>query len=68
MDEDLRESFRLLDLKPEVSLKEATHAYRDLVKVWHPDRFTHDPELQAKAQERLKSINLAYGTVFGLVR
>ena len=29
-------------------------AYYDLAKVWHPDRFAHDPRLQAKASEHLK--------------
>ena len=35
-------------------------AYRDLVQVWHPDRFTNNERLQSKAQEQLKEINLAY--------
>jgi hypothetical protein len=35
-------------------------AHRDLTKVWHPDRFLHDPRLQEKAQEKLKEINEAY--------
>ena len=28
--------------------------------MWHPDRFRGDPKLQAKAEEKLKRINLAY--------
>jgi hypothetical protein len=28
--------------------------------VWHPDRFTHDPRLEKKAQDNLKRINDAY--------
>jgi NADH-quinone oxidoreductase subunit L len=35
-------------------------SYRELVKVWHPDRFGGDPKLQHKAQEKLKQINYAY--------
>jgi tetratricopeptide (TPR) repeat protein len=31
--------------------------------VWHPDRFQHDEALQAKAQEKLKAINLAYAAL-----
>jgi hypothetical protein len=30
---------------------------------WHPDRFTHDPGLQTRAQERLKQINEAYNSL-----
>jgi cytoskeletal protein RodZ len=31
-----------------------------MAKVWHPDRFGHDPRLQQKAQEKLKEINEAF--------
>ena len=34
--------------------------YRTLVKVWHPDRFAHDPKLRADAEEKLKEINGAH--------
>ena len=49
-----------LGLKPGAQAHEIKAAYRDLAKVWHPDRFTHDPRLQEKAQEKLKEINEAY--------
>lgn len=35
-------------------------AYRDLVKVWHPDRFGEDSRLRQRAEERLQRINEAY--------
>jgi hypothetical protein len=50
----------LLGVKPGVSLTELKAAHRDLAKVWHPDRFLHDPRLMEKAQEKLKEINEAY--------
>src|SRR6185436_7697552 len=50
----------LLGVKPGVSSGELKAAHRDLAKVWHPDRFVHDPRLQEKAQEKLKEINEAY--------
>jgi len=52
--------FEILGLKPGASQKEIKAAYRDLARVWHPDRFSSDPRLQAKAQEKLKEINEAY--------
>ena len=52
---------RVLGLGPAASAQEIKAAYRDLAKVWHPDRFAHDPRLQQKAQEQLKEINEAYG-------
>ena len=51
---------RVLGLGPGASAQEIKAAYRDLAKVWHPDRFAHDPRLQQKAQEQLKEINEAY--------
>ena len=50
----------MLGVKPGVSSRELKAAHRDLAKVWHPDRFHHDPRLQEKAQEKLKEINEAY--------
>jgi len=47
-------------LLPSASFGEVKAAYRDLVKVWHPDRFPHDPRLQHKAEEKLKELNTAY--------
>jgi hypothetical protein len=34
--------------------------YLTLVKVWHPDRFAHDPRLRKEAEEKLKEINAAH--------
>jgi hypothetical protein len=57
---DLSKAYDLLGVKPGVSNKDLKAAHRDLAKVWHPDRFGHDPRLQEKAQEKLKEINEAY--------
>ena len=59
MSADLK-AYEVLGVKPGVSNAELKAAHRDLAKVWHPDRFLHDPRLQAKAQEKLKEINQAY--------
>src|SRR5687768_319033 len=56
----LDDSYRLLDLDPNASDEELKRAHRDLMKVWHPDRFGHDPSLRRKAEEKLKAINEAY--------
>ena len=60
MSDELNECYVLLGVAPTVSAQELKAAYRDLAKVWHPDRFSHDPRLQQKAQEKLKAINEAY--------
>lgn len=52
--------YKILDINTNATEQDVKQAYRDLVKVWHPDRFTHDPKLRKKAEEKLKEINVAY--------
>lgn len=59
----LDDCYRLLDLDPRASDEEVKRAHRDLMKVWHPDRFGHDPSLRRKAEEKLKAINDAHDTI-----
>lgn len=54
------ENLRALGLHPGASIEEIRQAYRDLVKVWHPDRFENDPRVRAKAEQKLKEITAAY--------
>jgi len=58
--QDAARYLALLGLGPDASLEEIKQAYRDLVNVWHPDRFGHHPRLRAKAEEKLKEVNAAY--------
>lgn len=60
MSTELDRAYDVLGVKPGVSDRELKAAHRDMAKVWHPDRFVHDPRLQEKAQEKLKEINEAY--------
>ena len=52
--------YQILGLNPGASEEEMKEAYRDLVTVWHPDRFSNNPRLRHKANERIKEINIAY--------
>src|ERR1051325_1034488 len=60
MNSEILELFQQLELKPNANLDSVRHSYRQLVKVWHPDRFAHDQALQALATDKLKKINAAY--------
>src|SRR4051794_35062634 len=53
-------SLQTLGLTPYATTDEIEDTYRTLVKVWHPDRFTHDPKLGKDAEEKLKEINGAH--------
>lgn len=59
----VEDCYRLLDLRPGASREEIRKTYLLLVNVWHPDRFVHAPELQAKAHEKLQAINGAFETI-----
>ncbi|MDI7275969.1 MAG: J domain-containing protein, partial [Anaerolineae bacterium] len=58
--DDLQQCYETLMLQPGASQEEIKEAYRDLVTVWHPDRFAGNPRLQRKAQAMLKRINDAF--------
>jgi hypothetical protein len=58
--DDLSKYYQMLGLKAGASPGEVRQAYRDMVKVWHPDRFAHDERLRVMAQDKLKEINGAY--------
>lgn len=60
---DISEAFKILGIERSATPAEVKQAYRDLVAIWHPDRYAHNPRLQIKAQEQLKQINLAYETL-----
>ena len=57
----MKQYFEILELQPGATPAEVKTAYRDLAKVWHPDRFKSDsPRLKSKAAEKLAEINEAY--------
>ena len=60
---EIEQAYQTLGLARGASSAAVKQAYRDLVKVWHPDRFPQDHRLHDKVQEQLKGINLAYATV-----
>ena len=57
--------FQILGLSSGATNDQIRQAHRDLVKVWHPDRFAHDVRLQKQAEEKLKAINEAYDFLMG---
>jgi hypothetical protein len=59
----LRDHFQTLGLTENASLDDALASYKDLVRVWHPDRFGHDARLRKKAEEQTSRINVAMAQV-----
>lgn len=60
---DIQQCFDVLDLDNNVSIDEAKQAYKDMVNIWHPDRFSNNQRLKQKAEDKLKEINEAYETI-----
>jgi len=54
------EALRIFELHDGCTQEQVRAAYIELVKVWHPDRFANDAGLRAKADRRLREINVAY--------
>ncbi len=50
----------LLELSSTATEAEIKMAWREQLQVWHPDRFSHAPALQQKAEAKTKLINQAY--------
>jgi curved DNA-binding protein CbpA len=60
---DIKRCFDILELDRSASLEDVKQAYKDIVNVWHPDRFSHHPRLKQRAEKKLKEANLAFETV-----
>jgi nucleotide-binding universal stress UspA family protein len=58
---DIDQSLELFELRKNFTTEELDQSYKDLVQVWHPDRYANNPRLQQKADEKLREINSAYG-------
>ncbi len=56
---DIYRAYEVIGLMPGASQEEIKQAYRQLVKIWHPDGFT-DTAKKQQAEERIKIINAAY--------
>ena len=66
--DELAKLYGTLELEPGATAEEIKAAYLDLVKVWHPDRYQNESQrLRDKAEQKLKSINLAYDRLRGAV-
>jgi hypothetical protein len=48
-----------LGCAPDASWEEVTQTYKDLMRVWHPDRFQSDERLRKKAEQQAQRINHA---------
>ena len=64
---DIRRCYDILDIPLEATEEEIRRQYRDLVNVWHPDRYGSNPRLREKAEKKLGEINAAFDAVMAFV-
>lgn len=56
----IEQAFQTLEIPSTATWEEVRQAYRELVKVWHPDRFQEDAKFQSRATKKIQDINAAY--------
>jgi curved DNA-binding protein CbpA len=59
-EETIIAAFVVLECELGCSEEDVKSSYRQLVRVWHPDRFETDQKLKQKATEKMKLLNEAY--------
>ena len=57
---DTTKALEILGLGPNPSLGEAKKAYREQVKLWHPDRYSNGSAIKKMAEKNIQDANLAF--------
>lgn len=52
--------YDILEIEESASPKTIKQAYRQLIQVWHPDRFQSNRELRLRAENKTKQITEAF--------
>ena len=59
----LKKAIEIFELNVDATQEDIRNAYKDLVKIWHPDRFINDAHLLKRAESKLSEINEAYKVI-----
>lgn len=57
------DSLKTLGVTFGATWEEINQSYKDLIRVWHPDRFANDERLKKKAEDSSRELNLAMQTL-----
>src|SRR5512135_1267366 len=58
----MKDYYEILEVPPTASQETIREQYLLLIQAWHPDKFPK-PAQKAKAEEKCKQINIAYGVL-----
>ena len=50
----------ILEVAPGAPMPEIERSFRELIKVWHPDRFSDNPQLQIRATQKTSEITRSF--------
>lgn len=65
---DFHSQFQQLELPVLATREQVKQAQRELLQIWHPDRFTHSPTVQNRAEQTCKAINEAAQTLLNCAK
>ena len=57
---DIEKCCEILEVDKDTSPEKMKEAYKDIINVWHPDRFSSNLRLKEKAENKVKEINVGY--------
>ena len=60
---EIKKCIEILEISENAPLNEIREAYRDLISIWHPDKYHHNERLYKKALKKTKEINVAFETI-----
>jgi curved DNA-binding protein CbpA len=58
--DELASAYATIGVKRDTPIVDVQRAYKKLVRQWHPDQFTNDPQGIAEATSEMRLINHAY--------
>lgn len=59
----LKKAMDIFELNADATQEDIRNVYKDLVKIWHPDRFINDTHLLKITESKLSEINEAYKVI-----
>jgi DnaJ-class molecular chaperone len=51
---DLDSAFQLLEIEKSADINGIRGAYRNLIEIWHPDKYVNKPRLAERAAAKMK--------------